>query len=323
MTDPSQELIEALDARVARRNERRAFFKTALGTAAVAAAGAAAIGLAESANAQTITDADVLNFALNLEYLEANFYSYAAFGQPISSDSVSGTGTYGAATGGAQVNFNGDAVVQAYAREIARDEIAHVNFLRTALGSSAVAQPAIDLSPGGAFTAAAVAAGVITAGQTFNPYADPESFLLGAYIFEDVGVTAYKGAAPLLTSKTYLQAAAGILATEAYHAATVRGALYAKGIATPALRTNADKISDARDSLDGSTDLDQGISPVTPTDGSGVQSNIVPTDTNGICYSRSTSQVLNIVYLTTAAATKGGFFPNGVNGTVNASTKTA
>jgi hypothetical protein len=29
--------------------------------------------------------------------------------------------------------------------------------------------------------------------------------------------------------------------------------------------------------------------------------------------------VLNIVYLTSSVATKGGFFPNGVNGTLNMS----
>lgn len=320
MTDTDQALIEAFDARVERRNERREFFKTALGATAVAAAGAAAIGFADTALAASVTDADVLNFALNLEYLEANFYSFATSGAAISSDSVSGTGTYGAATGGRAVAFT-DPVVQAYAREIAQDELQHVNFLRTALGSSAVAQPAIDLSPAGAFTAAAKAANVITTG-TFDPYANDENFLLGAYIFEDVGVTAYKGAAPLLTTRVYLQAAAGILATEAYHAAIVRGALYRKGVATPALRTSADKISDARDTLDGATtDDDQGISP--KTGDYGTQSNITPTDGNGICYSRSTGNVLNIVYLTTALATKGGFFPNGLNGTINASVKSA
>ncbi|HZV83973.1 MAG TPA: ferritin-like domain-containing protein, partial [Brevundimonas sp.] len=68
-----------------------------------------------------------------------------------------------------------------------------------------------------------------------------------------------------------------------------------------------------RDSLDGPTDLDQGIS------GTATESNIVPTDSNGLAYSRTTGQVLNIVYLTAAVATGGGFFPNGVNGTINKS----
>ena len=160
-------------------------------------------------------------------------------------------------TGGAKVNFT-DATVASYAREIAADEIAHVEFLRS--GSSATRRRwqmpniNIDGSATGAFTAAARAAGVIGSTDVFNPYASDENFLLGAFIFEDVGVTAYKGAAPAITNKTYLEAAAGILAVEAYHAGLIRTTLYSKGIATPSLRTNADKISDARDSLDGSSD---------------------------------------------------------------------
>ncbi|WP_294237893.1 ferritin-like domain-containing protein [uncultured Sphingomonas sp.] len=312
----SEQLLDALDARVERRNHRRDFFKTAIGAAA---AGVTAFSLTSKAGAQsTITDADILNFALNLEYLEAQFYAFAANGTGLASSQLTGTGTQGAVTGGKQVTFT-DPVVASYAREIAADEAAHVAFLRTALGSSAVAQPAINISgdANGAFTAAARAAGVVGANGTFDPYASDENFLLGAYIFEDVGVTAYKGASPLVSNKTFLQAAAGILAVEAYHAAIVRGTLYAKGIQTPALITAAGQISDARDSLDGSSDLDQGIAAQT-INGQTV-SNIVPLDTNGIAYSRSPAQVLNIVYLNRASVTLGGFFPAGVNGTLRAS----
>ncbi|KQS48113.1 MULTISPECIES: ferritin-like domain-containing protein [unclassified Sphingomonas] len=332
----SVHLIEALDARAERRSERRDFFKNALGAAAITAAGATALSFSSAASAQTITDADVLNFALNLEYLEAQFYSYAAYGTGLDNSLLSGTGQQGAVLGGRQVTFT-DPIVQQYAREIAQDEIAHVKFLRSALGTSAVAQPAIDVSvsPTSAFSTAAQAAGLVPAGTAFDPYFSDENFLLGAFIFEDVGVTAYKGAAPLLTSKAYLEAAAGLLAVEAYHAAIVRTTLYGKGIATPSLRTSADAISKARDSLDGggantmmfgAGDLDQGISPYsqTPTNLATTQaavttSNIVPLDANGIAYSRSTSQVLNIVYLNSGAASAGGFYPSGMNGNIKTS----
>src|SRR3569623_2911210 len=189
----------------------------------------------------TAADLDILNFALNLEYLEAQFYSYAVYGAGLPGAQTAGTGTMGTVTGGRQVAFS-DPLVAQYAREIAQDAAAHVAFLRTTLGAAAVAMPAINIdgSASGAFTAAARAAGVVGAGGTFDPYASDENFLLGAFIFEDVGVTAYKGAAPLRVNKTYLEAAAGSMAVEAYHAALIRTTLYSKGLATPSLRTSAD-----------------------------------------------------------------------------------
>ncbi|USI73432.1 ferritin-like domain-containing protein [Sphingomonas morindae] len=310
MTD-QDEMLEMLELRAKRREERRGFFR-AFGAAAIVAGGAAAF--ASAAEAATPTDADILNFALNLEYLEAQFYSYAVNGTGLAANLLTGTGTQGSVTGGRKVAFT-DPAVAAYAKEIAGDEIAHVTFLRTALGSAAVAMPAIDVGtdPNGAFSSAARAAGLIGPGQSFDPYASDENFLLGAFIFEDVGVTAYKGAAPLITNKTYTEAAAGILAVEAYHAAIVRTTLYAKGIQTPALVDATEAISKARDSLDGPSDDDQGIANI------GAASNIVPLDQNGIAFSRSTGQVLNIVYLNNMAVSRGGFFPNGVNGTINLS----
>ena len=165
----------------------------------------------------------------------------------------------------------------------------------------------------GAFSAAAVAAGLITQGQVFDPYASDENFLLAAFIFEDVGVTAYKGAAPLITNKTYLEAAAGILAAEAYHAGLVRTVLYSKGLQTPSLRTSADAIARARDTLDNSKTAEASL---TGTAGSAPIAGIVPLDSNGIAYSRSYDDVLNIVYLNPGAVAKGGFYPNGMNGTL-------
>lgn len=78
--------------------------------------------------------------------------------------------------------------------EIAQDELDHVVFLRSALGSVAVPMP--DLNLGDAFSKAADAAVGMTLMPPFLPYSGDIPFLLGAFIFEDVGVTAYKVSAP-------------------------------------------------------------------------------------------------------------------------------
>ena len=313
-------LIAALQKRAKDRGDRREFLRKSAGFAAGAIGGAVITACGRDTSAQTSggsqstgsgpTDAEIFNFALNLEYLEAQFYAFAATGSGLAANMLTGTGTQGAATGGRQVSFS-DPVVSQFAHELAKDETEHVNFLRTTLGAAAVAQPTIDIgtSPTGAFSSAARAAGLIGAGASFDPYANDANFLLAAFIFEDVGVTAYKGASPLIMNKVFLEAAAGILAVEAYHAGSIRTMLYSKGVAAPALRTGADMISAARNMLDG-PGKDQGI------DGTADTSNIVPADSNGIAFSRSPAEVLNIVYLTPSPTNKGGFFPNGVNGDI-------
>ncbi len=273
----------------------------------VSMAGVAAAGIAAASSvrlgAQALNDFDILNFALNLEYLEAEYYLRAAFGRGLASRDTRGTGERGRVTGGSAVPF-ASATIRQYAEEIARDEEAHVKFIRAAIiafGGRPVARPTIDLQT--SFTNAAIAAGLIPAGGTFDPFADENSFLLGAFVFEDVGVTAYKGAARLLSNKDVLEAAAGLLGTEAYHAGTVRTVLFARG-----LTTAAKKISDLRDAVDGSSDLDQGVVL-------GGVANIVPTDANALAFSRTAEQVLNIVYL--GGESSGfGFFPDRLNGNI-------
>ena len=336
-------ILDVIDEATAKRqSDRRRFMRMAAGSAAAVGGLSllAACGdgdqdeppvVVPTPTPTAVTEADVLNFALQLEYLEANFYSYAAFGVPIADALQSGTGNRGAVqlpgtTAGRprQVAFQ-DPLVAQYAREIAYDEIAHVRFLRTALGSAAASQPALNLSgdASGAFTVAARAAGVVGASGTFDPYADDNSFLLGAYLFEDVGVTAYMGGVALLSTPAFIEAAAGIHAAEAYHAGLVRTVLYRKGLSAPSLFTATGQISDARDTLDGTTnsgllnqggDRDQNI-----IGSSSAVANLVPTDSNGIAFVRSPQQVLNIVYLNATSTNGGGFFPAGVNGNVRSS----
>lgn len=244
------------------------------------------------------SDADIYRFALNLEYMEAEYYTLASTGRGLGPADIGPNP--GAVNGGRRVAFS-NPVLEGFAQELAANETAHVRFLRATLGASgAIPRPPVDFRAG--FAQLAEAAGL---GADFDAFQNETTFFLGSMVFEDVGITAYKGAAPLLQDKEVLKAAAGILAVEAYHMGMTRSVLYRMG---PRARGAANRISDARDRLDGPADLDQGVE----LNG---RANVVPADANGIVFSRTPQQVLRIVYGTDRPGVAGGgFFPAGVNG---------
>jgi hypothetical protein len=318
-----------------RRINRRKFL-AGVGAAGAATAlagcgGPAAYQPGTTTTTTAYTDVDILNFALNLEYLEAEFYLRAATGSGLTSaDAGTGAGTV---TGGTMVGGTLTTAQQNILNEIAYDEQAHVRFLRSALSTSAVARPNIDLT--NSFNALASAAGI---GSSFNPFTDFNHFLVGAFIFEDVGVTAYSGAAPLISTAGiaagYLAAAAGILAVEAYHAAYVRTTLTGQAItlgttAFPYLGY-ANQVSALRATLGGGNEttltVPTGTVPFTATTVPTPSAIVAATSANAIAYARTTDQVLHIVYgtlSTTAGSTtsskgvaSGGFFPAGLNGNI-------
>ena len=305
---------------------RRDFLRT-LG---LGVAGAATLGVAGLASARALAngtgvppdlDVAILTFALNLEYLEAEFYLRAVFGTGLPTQDIGPNP--GQVTGGHKVDFN-DPLVEAYAREIAREEHKHVQFLRAALiaaTGSAVSRPRIDFHD--SFPTLAVAAGL---GSGFRGFRDSTSFLLASYVFEDVGVTAYHGAAPLITDKAYLDRAAGILAVEAYHAGLIRTVLFVKG-----KERETEMISQLRATLDGTAGTvnrdDFGVGtlsfPTIVTASDAYNGNTIlggfpgnsPPGNNAIAFDRTTRQVLNIVY-GAPNASSGLFFPDGLNGAI-------
>lgn len=273
---PTEGIIEKAIA--AAPNRRRFLSRIGLASAALAATG----GTDKlSAQGAAPTDADILNFALNLEYLEAEFYTIATTGRSIDQMgiAVTGSGTAGASTGGKQVDFGTNSTAAAIARNIAADERAHVNYLRTALtgaGATPVARPAINLN---------------ALGVGFNSLAE---FLTLARAFEDLGVSAYGGAAGLISDKNILVAAARIHGTENQHAANVRLQIAQLGISVPPL---------------------DGMDVLPPPAGSLYFS----VDNNALTLTRPAEQVLYIAFGNKASATSGGFFPSGVNGNIRTS----
>jgi len=252
------------------------------------AASATVGGGSPSSATESITETDILNFALNLEYLEAEFYTYAVEGKSITSFGIGIDGkaigenpvSGGETTGGTQVVFDNDEIFsQDIAAEIGSDERAHVILLRSALGTAAVAKPNINLN---------------ALGIGFGNQVD---FLTVARILEDIGVTAYTGAAGMLKTPGVITTAARLLAAEAEHAGSIH--------------TQVAKLKIASSAVDGA-DL------IPPPSGKGTQYLSINLD-NGLAATRTAGQVLYLAFGMQPNSRQGGFFPTGLNGKITMS----
>jgi hypothetical protein len=237
---------------------------------------------------EAITETDILNFALNLEYLEAEFYTYAVEGKSITSFGIGIDGkatgensaSGGETAGGAKVNFdNNEIFSRDIAAEIGSDERAHVILLRSALGTAAVAKPNINLN---------------ALGIGFGSQVD---FLTVARILEDIGVTAYTGAAGMLKTPGVITTAARLLAAEAEHAGSIH--------------TQVAKLKIPSSAVDGA-DL------IPPPSGKGTQYLSINLS-NGLAATRTAGQVLYLAFGMQPNSRQGGFFPTGLNGKITMS----
>jgi hypothetical protein len=122
-------------------------------------------------------DIGILNYALTLEYLEAAFYN-----------------------GATAANLPLSAQARAFLKVVTRDENAHVEFLKSALGSKAAKEPKFDFK-----------------GTNTNA----EMFMATAQVLENTGVHAYSGQALNIEHPKYVKAALSILTIEARHASVI------------------------------------------------------------------------------------------------------
>jgi hypothetical protein len=260
--------VDSLVQYMKNRMSRRAFARNALfGTAGLAAAGVTTVDVGAQNN-----DVALLQFALNLEFLEAEFYTIATTGLTISQVGIvtrGDVGIEGPTVGGSRVPLSQPVMNLALA--IAQDEQNHVRLLQTALSANAIAKPAIDLSAaGGAAT--------------------ETTFLTLARAFEDIGVSAYGGAVPLITNLTLLGTTARILGTEAEHAGAIRYHI-------------------------------SQFTPIRPTaiDAKDIVTRIISADPfSGLTETRTPGEALALLFLNATVGTdRGGFFPAGVNGSLN------
>ena len=308
----------ALDA--TRRQALRTFSAGLVGMGATLSGCADIIpqGLGLALTPSPLTDPPVYNFALNLEYLEAEYYQRGVNGVGLPPALIGPSPR--PVIGGRQVAFQ-TPYVREFLAEIANDELNHVRFIRQTIAASPlieISRPEIDLT--NSFRKVGAAAGL---GDNFDPFADEASFLLGAFLFEDVGVTAYIGGSDLIAGPDSAEAAAGILAVEAYHGGLIRTQIADMG---PAMVAKADAISAARTATESADNRPEHIGtysypnreqPISRGDVFPGEVVVSPTDAQGRCFGRPPQDVLNIVYLDpTEGIDRGGFFPRSTQGVV-------
>ncbi len=259
----------------------------------MAAGGVSALGLAgcSAAGPQGITVPtqnppsvlDVLQFALNLEYFEATFYSYVVTGSGLAAADMGPNP--GTVTGGAKITFT-NSFMQNIAANLMTEEVLHVQLLRATIQSAfnvaPISLPTLNLTPTGI--------PVPTTDGIFAGYARQ---------VEAVGISAYAGGAQYLTSNlAALNYAAQILDVEAQHEGALRMACLTLGVGS--LQADALDMPPTTSQIF-NTSPATGLNPVRTTQ-----------QVLGIVYGASTAT-------TTTPPTgivKGGFFPNGLNGNI-------
>ncbi len=329
--------------------DRRRFMRLAGGTAAMAAGlqllsacdddvqGSEAVPVANAPTpaatvaAYTPTDADRLNFVLQLHYLLGSYLQAAVNGTTLPAALTGGSGTAGTVTGGRRVALS-DPLLLSQLQEIVTDTVAQLGYLRRILSGGATAMPAIDITggQGGPFQAITVAFRGPNAAPTpastgvpvfFDPYASPVDFLLGSIALSGVLVSAIADivrsiGAAFVPGIVALASAAGardaVLRAALFKLASAEMELAEGERGKPTIFDRSGFMSDARDSYDSDRNQDEGI-------GDNKYANILSADEDRNALRRTPEQALAVVYASASPKTSGAFFPNGVNGPVRTS----
>jgi hypothetical protein len=250
-----------------------------------------------------------LNVILNLEYVGAQFYSFAASGRGLPAALQTGVGAQGSVVGGRQVAF-ADPVVSRYASELANDRLLRLTTVRGQYPQAVAAQPAIDLtvSSESPFSKAAQSAGLIPAGAIFDPFSGDEKFLLGAFFMEFLVSAAYRTMIAGSSSDLAQEAVTKNLANAIYHGGLIRAAVSEKAQQDPDLVDACTSLGTYITRLDESGTR---IASNTGSDGAG--GDLIDAGGRRIPFTRSTEEVVSALYLASSKL-PGGFLPQGANG---------
>lgn len=263
------------------------------------------------------SDIDLLEFPLNLEFLEAEFFLWGASGRGLDAvaPNLAGGGPPPLGVRKALLDpLTNDIILQ-----FGLQEVGHLRAIKnTVRGFS---RPLLNLTSAafGDVMDSAFGRPLI---PRFDPYANSVNYLLASYVVPYVGLTGYVGANPKLDSPTAKRLVAGLLAVESGQDAVIRTLLYqnASKIVVPYKITVAEftnRISNLRNTLGKEGVKDEGL-VVSKTEGAEgrISGNILAGDKDSLGYARTPEEILRIVYGKGNESAPGGFYPNGAKGRI-------
>lgn len=271
-------------------------------------------------------DADLLAFALNLEFLEAEFFMFGATGAGLDAHYPQLTGGGKPPRGGRKARL-GDPTAKDIVLQMGLQEAGHLRAIRTTLSNIGPREyfprPLLDLSAQN-FANILNSAFNTTLHPPFDPYANDINFLIASYVIPYVGLTGYVGASPKLCTQEFKRVIAGLLGVESGQDAGIRTWLYERRnerMPTYPHLTVAnvtDRISQLRNRLGNPQEIkDEGlVVPLSLGVEGKTTGNFLSADVNSLAYGRTACEILGIVYGSGDGHIPGSFFPEGANGRI-------
>ncbi|KAA8536843.1 hypothetical protein F0562_029321 [Nyssa sinensis] len=262
-------------------------------------------------------DRDLLQFAENLEFLEAEFFLWGALGHGL--DGIAPELAMGGPPpiGGQKAKL--DFLTENIITEFAYQEVGHLRILESTVGG--IPRPQLNLSAPN-FASVFDAAFGYALMPPFDPYHDSLSYMLASYVIPYMGLVGYVGANPIINGYQSKRLLAGLLGVESGQDAVIRMYLYerAKEVVHPYHHTVAEftiRISELRNRLAMCGIKDEGIIvPLELGAENRTESNVLSANTDSISYSRTPGEILRVVYSSGDEHVPGGFYPNGANGRI-------
>ncbi|KAK3407400.1 hypothetical protein EUGRSUZ_K03461 [Eucalyptus grandis] len=263
------------------------------------------------------SDVDRVQFAMNLEFLEAEFFLRGSLGQGL--DSIAPYLAQGGPppVGGAKADL--DPITRRIIEEFGYQEVGHLRAIYTRVGG--IRRPLLNLSAQNFETLFDRAVGRQLQ-PPFNPYGNTVNYLLASYVIPYVGLVGYVGTIPFLESYNSKSLVASLLGVESGQDAVLRTLLYERADekVEPYNMTVAEftgHLSRLRNELAMCGLKDEGIMvPKELGAENRTTSNVLSADVYSVSYSRTPPEILRIIYNSGSEYKPGGFYPEGGNGRI-------